>query len=196
MASFKYLACHFEYCKWWVTARNVWSIYRLPAPLFVDQMYDTCLQGLILAAQTSTQLLMACLRDKWDLASLPKAFGTAIVLCYLALSTGITYFRHYRPGEPVPAALDVSDTLFAIQLALASSGQVLAGMLSRTQDNIEEYRLQLQIQELQRATESDPSDVTMPDQGGTVDLAELFGSLDNWWNWQMPWQGDLPWPSA
>ncbi|RSH92460.1 hypothetical protein EHS25_008876 [Saitozyma podzolica] len=173
MASFKYLACHFEYCKWWVTARNIWSIYRLPAPLFVDQMYDTCLQGLILAAQTSTQLLMACLRDKWDLASLPKAFGTAIVLCYLALSTGITYFRHYRPESHCLPPW-TCPTLFP-PFSLPSPRR---------------------IQELQRATESDPSDVTMPDQGGTVDLAELFGSLDNWWNWQMPWQGDLPWPSA
>ena len=52
------------------------------------------------------------------------------------------------------------------------------------------------VQELQRAAEMDPSDVTMPDQGGTVDLADLFGGLDNWWNWQIPWQGDLSWPSA
>jgi hypothetical protein len=89
-------------------------------------MYDVCLEGLILAAASSNNLLSVCLQEKWDLPSLPKAMGTAVILCYQALSTGIVHFRHYRPTEPLTSILDIAETLPAIKTMLASSGPAIA----------------------------------------------------------------------
>lgn len=205
-----YLRCHVVYCKWWVAVRNLWSIYRLALPLLVDAMYDAWVPATTLASEASCEMLSACIKESWKLGSLPHAMGNAIVLCYAAVSMGIMHFRHFYPDQQLPPSLDIPGTLMDIELVLSASGNELSGLLLRTKDKLDEYRLQLAPREVATDTQVGGDHATLERDGGlqmmnmlmgdgaampSSDVNDLFAGLDNWWAW--PTQNeDLSWTAT
>jgi hypothetical protein len=143
LKSQSFLRCHVVYCKWWVTIRNVWSIYRLPLPLMVGGVHDAWNEGMAIATEAYSEMLSACIKESWKLGSLPHAIGNAVVLSYAAVSMGITHFRQIHSGEPLPSSLDIPSVLADIEVLLATSVSELSGLLRRTRDRLMEYPSQL-----------------------------------------------------
>lgn len=204
----EYLLCHITYCQWWVSARNVWSIYRLPSPLLGDQTHTSWLQAMTLAAQLSIRMLNNCLEESWRLAHWPAAIGRAVMLCYVALSTGIIYFQHLHPKSPLPDTLNIASLLSSIHANLSRCDTELGRMISGTEERLAEYKSQLETSRLQsmglaQSHSGDKSNGTSTNVFGdtNVDLADFFslwsgehgnadagdtfgGSMD-WWTWPM-----------
>lgn len=129
---------------WWVTSRNIWAIYRLPSPLFVDEMSEAGLEALAIATEASYDMIQSCLDNKWDLSTLPKSFGTGIVLCYLAASNDLLHKQRSILGtaQGVPE-VERMDKLEAIRHVLYRNGGTLARMLKKTQESLDRVATQL-----------------------------------------------------
>jgi len=132
------------YCKWWVTDRNLWAINRLPSPLFTSAMYTRWVDALHLAAEASASLLQTCIARSWRLGCLPAAIGKAVVSCYVGLSTGVLYFQHLFPNQPLPSDLDHADLLDAIEKVVKASGSELAMILQGSKDRLAEHKVQME----------------------------------------------------
>jgi hypothetical protein len=166
---------------------------KLPLPLIVEDMYEKWTMVMQLAAEGSSEMLQACLRNNWRHGSLPRAIGEAVVLCFCAVSTAVIYFEHNH--RPLPPSLDIGFTLNAVAVLVQSSSSGLTDALVRTKNKVEEYKVQLQgvmasasLDIPIGATVAIPS---LPGLNATgqadVDLSDLFmgSGADSWWNWPM-----------
>ncbi|WVW80730.1 hypothetical protein I302_102716 [Kwoniella bestiolae CBS 10118] len=176
-------------------ARNVWFIYRLPTPILTAEVIDAWLDGMTEGLRTATEFIRQCLAEKWDLTTIPKACGTALVLSVLAISTGIIHYKHHFPELLLPGELDIEGVLREMQDYLSRCGHGLTMMLERSQENLEEYRIQI----LNQLVADDEYRYLVPENnvfGSQVDnepgsgsgVLDLFSGLDTWWNWQLPQQ--------
>lgn len=161
-----------------------------------------------IAAESSVRLLSACLAEGWKLDHWPGAIGRAVLLCFVALSTGIIHYQHNYPSFPLPDVLNISPLLNAIQTVLNKSGTELAGLVSGTNDRLTEYKTQLEnlrsFNASQDASQNGlggfganqsmfgEANVEMGEffnlwngDGGNPEMGDMFGGLDNWWSWPM-----------
>lgn len=199
--SIGYLRCHVTYCRWWVSIRNIWSIYRLPSPLFTEAAYKAWLEGMELAASAASDMINRCLLENWRLGRLPAAFGNAIVLCYAALSTGLSHFERHFPFLPLPTCLDVQESLSAIERHIQNENAVLAKMIKDTNERLQEYRRHLATQrngcptdieglsqwqgfgDVSTAVPFDMSGVTGERGQDVTNPSDMLAGMENWWNW-------------
>jgi len=199
--SIGYLRCHVTYCKWWVSVRNIWSVYRLPSPMLIDAAYDAWLAGMILAASSGIDMVNRCLDEKWRLGRLPAAIGNAIVLCYAALSTGIIHFQRHFPSQPLPPCLDVKLSLEAIEAHIRGETVGLASLIDGINEKLLEHRLHLDttrdvnfadidgisqwpaLGDLSTSAPFELSGITGNMSGDAAIANDVIAGMENWWDW-------------
>jgi len=171
------MSSHITYYKWWSTARNVWAIYHLPLPSIVGAINETWIEAMIMAATVSKELILCCLTEEWRLDLLPKAIGSAVVLCHALLSTACLYYSVTYPDSALPDCIDNTDLLREIEQLLESSGYELSSALARTREKLADCRTQLEHQATSASEHSDPNLFASGDDNFMLSLG-LFGETD------------------
>jgi hypothetical protein len=177
MISSLYMSSHITYYKWWSTARNVWAIYHLPLPSIVDAIAETWMEAMIMAASVSKELIFCCLTEEWRLDLMPKAIGSAVVLCHALLATACLYYSVTYPDWPLPESIDNEGLLREIEQLLESSGHELSSALARTREKLADRRAQMDHQVLAASEHSDPNLFASGDDNFMLSLG-LFGDPD------------------
>ncbi|WOO85381.1 Glucose transport transcription regulator RGT1 [Vanrija pseudolonga] len=192
LPSLQWLLAATTYYKWWAATRNVWFAYRLASPLVVPQVIAQWEVGMELAAEASNEMITRCIAEDWDLKTFPKSIGTALILCFLAISMARIHHSRYHADEALPPLLDIGGKLDELQVMLERSNEILAEMLLRTRTNLDDYRRQL---DARGGPQEAPFDFTfdMGFRGGRMggaesglDAMDPFAGLEYWWNWQLP----------